>query len=62
MKCFHSRNVFISPSQLGELQTFEIPIVIILCSENWTPESGLMTSEMNQNRRKIHEYYVDDID
>lgn len=58
-------------SVLKELQTlgkanglnkYEIPTAIKLCSDIWTPESGLVTAALKLRRRQIQEYYQDDID
>jgi long-chain acyl-CoA synthetase len=39
------------------LAKFEVPTLIYLCPELWTPESGLVTAAFKIKRREIHEKY-----
>jgi len=40
----------------------EIPSKIMLCSEEWLPDSGLVTAALKLRRNKIQEFYQLDID
>lgn len=40
-----------------KLEKFEIPGAVTLCSELWTPESGLVTAAFKLKRKPIQEYY-----
>jgi len=44
-----------------KLHRFEIPAVIKLCSEVWTPDMGLVTAAFKLRRKNIQEYYQSDI-
>jgi len=44
------------------LQKFEIPAQIILVSEEWTPETGLVTAAFKIRRRHIVDFYRQKID
>lgn len=46
---------------LGKLQRFEIPTAITLCKQVWTSESGLLTAAQKLKRKKIQDYYKEDI-
>jgi long-chain acyl-CoA synthetase len=48
--------------QKSKLQKFEIPGALKLCSELWTPESGLVTAAFKLKRKPIQEFYQKDID
>lgn len=50
-----------SSTSIGKLNKFEIPAAITICKEAWTPESGLVTANLKINRRKIYEYYENEI-
>ena len=40
-----------------KLERFEIPGAVTLCSELWTPESGLVTAAFKLKRKPIQDYY-----
>ncbi|XP_033109168.1 long-chain-fatty-acid--CoA ligase 4-like [Anneissia japonica] len=44
-----------------KLQKFEIPTQIKLCSEMWTPDSGLVTDAFKLKRRPLADFYQRDI-
>jgi long-chain acyl-CoA synthetase len=43
------------------LEKFEIPGAITLCTELWTPESGLVTAAFKLKRKPIQDYYQKDL-
>ena len=46
---------------LSGLKRFEIPSAITLVPEDWTPESGFLTSTSKLKRKIIQEFYQKDI-
>lgn len=40
----------------------EIPLKLKLCSEDWLPDSGLVTAALKVRRKKIHAFYKRDLD
>ena len=45
----------------AKLHKMETPTKVILCPEDWSPDSGLVTAAMKIRRRNIQEYYKRDI-
>ena len=43
------------------LEKFELPGAVTLCTELWTPESGLVTAAFKLKRKPIQEYYQKDL-
>lgn len=43
------------------LQRVETPTSIKLCSEEWLPDTGLVTAALKIRRKQIQEYYKSDI-
>ena len=43
------------------LEKFELPGEIKLCTELWTPESGLVTAAFKLKRKPIHEFYQNEL-
>jgi len=43
------------------LEKFELPGALTLCTELWTPESGLVTAAFKLKRKPIQEYYQKDL-
>ncbi|KAG5883972.1 hypothetical protein JTB14_007501 [Gonioctena quinquepunctata] len=43
------------------LQKFEVPAVVKLVSDVWTPESGLITASLKLKRRAIQEFYKQEV-
>ena len=43
------------------LEKFETPGAITLCTELWTPESGLVTAAFKLKRKPIQDYYQKDL-
>ena len=43
------------------LEKFELPGAITLCTELWTPESGLVTAAFKLKRKPIQDYYHKDL-
>ena len=41
----------------NRLQKFEIPQAVTLVTEQWTPESGLITASFKMKRKKIQNFY-----
>ncbi len=39
------------------LERFELPGAVTVCSETWTPESGLVTAAFKLKRKPIQEFY-----
>lgn len=48
-------------AKLGKLERYEIPQKIRLCSEPWTPESGLVTDAFKLKRKSLESHYLADI-
>jgi long-chain acyl-CoA synthetase len=46
----------------AKLNKIEIPVKIKLCSEEWTPDNGLVTAAMKIKRKNIVKKYQTDID
>ena len=46
----------------SKIEKFELPGAVTLCSEEWTPESGLITAAMKLKRKPLQEFYQLDID
>lgn len=46
----------------SKLSSIEKPKRIKLCTEDWTPESGLVTAAMKIRRRQINDFYQADLD
>lgn len=44
------------------LNRTEIPTKIKLCTEEWTPQNGLITAALKLKRKTIQNYYQKDID
>ena len=44
------------------LEKFEIPKKITLVSDEWTPDSGLVTAAMKLKRKAIEQYYAREIE
>jgi len=47
---------------LSRLEKFEIPGAVTLCSELWTPDSGLVTAAFKLKRKPITDFYKADLD
>lgn len=45
----------------ARLEKFEIPAKILLLSEPWTPESGLVTAALKLKREQIKTKFKDDL-
>jgi long-chain acyl-CoA synthetase len=43
------------------LAKFEVPTLIYLCPELWTPESGMVTAAFKIKRKEIHDQYKSQI-
>ena len=52
----------VNHGKVSRLEKFEIPGSVTLCTEEWTPESGLTTAAMKLKRKPLQEYYQQDID
>lgn len=46
---------------LGKLQRHEIPKKIWICSEPWTPDSGLLTEALKLKRKNIEKTFKNEI-
>ena len=46
----------------NRLQKFEIPQAVTLVTEQWTPESGLITASFKMKRKKVQNFYQRYID
>ena len=44
------------------LERFELPTAITLCTEQWTPESGLITAAFKLKRKVVQKEYQSSID
>jgi long-chain acyl-CoA synthetase len=51
----------IDHAKKAKLHKMETPTKIILCPEEWTPDSGLVTAAMKIRRRNIQDHYKRDI-
>jgi len=51
----------VNQGKQSRLEKFEIPGAVTLCSEEWTPESGLTTAAMKLKRKPLQEFYQGDI-
>lgn len=45
----------------AKLNKMEIPTKILVCAEEWSPDSGLVTAAMKIRRRNIQDFYKMDI-
>ncbi|XP_078694034.1 long-chain-fatty-acid--CoA ligase 4-like isoform X1 [Branchiostoma floridae x Branchiostoma belcheri] len=45
----------------AKLERFEIPQKVRLCSENWTPDTGLVTDAFKLKRKNLQSHYSQDI-
>lgn len=45
----------------AKLNKMEIPTKIMVCAEEWSPDSGLVTAAMKIRRRNIQDFYKLDI-
>jgi long-chain acyl-CoA synthetase len=45
----------------SKLQKFELPGAVKLCTELWTPDSGLVTAAFKLKRKNIQDHYQSDI-
>jgi len=46
----------------SNLEKFEIPKMVTLVPEAWTPESGLVTAAFKLKRKMIQSFFQQDID
>lgn len=46
----------------AKLHKTEIPTKVLVVSEEWSPDSGLVTAAMKIRRRNIEDHYKNDID
>lgn len=46
----------------AELKSKEIPVRIKLTSYEWTPDNNLLTAAFKLKRKKVYEYYKEEID
>ena len=44
------------------MEKFEIPKVLTLAPEAWTPESGLVTAAFKLKRKMVQNFFQQDID
>ena len=51
-----------SHGRTSKLEKFEIPGAVCLTSEEWSPDSGLVTAAMKLKRRPLQERYQKDLD
>lgn len=47
---------------LVKLQRFEIPVMVHLSPEPWTPETGLVTDAFKLKRKELKNHYLNDIE
>lgn len=52
----------ISYARKANLQKMEIPTKLKLCREDWQPDTGLVTAAYKIRRKKIQQFYQNDID
>ncbi|XP_047210276.1 long-chain-fatty-acid--CoA ligase 4 [Girardinichthys multiradiatus] len=45
-----------------KLQRFEVPLMVRLSPEPWTPETGLVTDAFKLKRKELKNYYLNDIE
>lgn len=50
------------PIILVKLQRFEIPVMVHLSPEPWTPETGLVTDAFKLKRKELKNHYLNDIE
>ena len=58
----HILKTLIAHGIQNRLQKFEIPQVVTLVQEEWTPESGLITASFKVKRKMIQNMYQTEID
>lgn len=58
-KNLSSNNLYIF---LVKLQRFEIPVMVHLSPEPWTPETGLVTDAFKLKRKELKNHYLNDIE
>ncbi|PAA91233.1 hypothetical protein BOX15_Mlig030601g1 [Macrostomum lignano] len=46
----------------GKVERFELPTRVYLTSEQWTPESGLVTDALKLKRRQLQDHFQSEID
>jgi len=51
----------VNQGKVGKLQKFEIPGAVHLCTDLWTPDSGLVTAAFKLKRRPIQDFYQEHI-
>jgi len=51
----------VNQGKVGKLQKFEIPGAVHLCTDLWTPDSGLVTAAFKLKRKPLQEFYQNDI-
>ncbi|XP_017875966.2 long-chain-fatty-acid--CoA ligase 3 [Ceratina calcarata] len=51
----------IEQAKKSELQKFEIPAAVKLCSEQWSPDMGLVTAAFKLKRKAVQERYQSEI-
>lgn len=44
------------------LHTKEIPVKIVICKQEWTPDNDLLTSAFKLKRNNVLKYYKNEID
>ncbi|CAK9142255.1 unnamed protein product [Ilex paraguariensis] len=57
----YMRQIFLA-AKVARLEKFEIPAKIKLLSEQWTPESGLVTAALKIKREAIRKAFSEDLD
>lgn len=50
------------PIIVVKLQGFEIPVMVHLSPEPWTPETGLVTDAFKLKRKELKNHYLNDIE
>lgn len=45
----------------GKLQKSEVPLKVKLCSDEWRPDTGLVTASFRIRRKPLEEFYKSDI-
>jgi len=51
----------VNQGKIGKLQKFEIPGAVHLCTDLWTPDSGLVTAAFKLKRRPLQDFYQEHI-
>ena len=51
-----------SHGRASKLEKFEVPGAVCLTTEEWGPDSGLVTAAMKLKRRPLQERYQEDLD